>query len=243
MSTTYWIKLYHEILRDPKMARLPDRVWRRAIELFLLAGQIEQDGILPEFEDIAWQLRVEPDGLLEDMRTLERHGLLTETEDGWIVTHFATRQGAASNADRVARYRDKKRHDQYTGNEVVTKRYTEERREEERRVEEEPRANAFTVYQSLIGGTYSPVIVGVINDEIDECERHRLTLTAASPGSDIDGDAWVAQAIIEAHGAGKPYWNYAKKITGRWRTDGYKSEFVYHGPGERIVPKHTEVFS
>ena len=85
MSTTYWIKLYHEILRDPKMARLPDRVWRRAIELFLLAGQIEQDGTLPEFEDIAWQLRVEPDGLLEDMRTLERHGLLTETEDGWIV--------------------------------------------------------------------------------------------------------------------------------------------------------------
>jgi len=117
---------------------------------------------------------------------------------------------------------------------------SEEKRREE---EEEPRANAFTVYQSLIGGTFSQVIAGVINDEIDECERHRLTLTACSPGSDIDGDAWVSQAIIEAHGAGKPYWNYAKKITGRWRTDGYKSEFVYHGPGERIVPKHTEVFS
>jgi len=120
---------------------------------------------------------------------------------------------------------------------------TEEKRGEERRGEGEPaRANAFTVYQELIGGTFGQVIADTVNAEIDACDKHRLALTACSPGSDIDGDAWVAQAIIEAHGAGKPYWNYAKKIVNRWREEGYKSEFVYHGPGEKIVPKHTEVF-
>jgi hypothetical protein len=29
-----WIKLYLEILDDPKMGKLPDWCWRRAIELF-----------------------------------------------------------------------------------------------------------------------------------------------------------------------------------------------------------------
>jgi len=29
MGSPYWIKLYHEILNDPKMGRLPDRLWRR----------------------------------------------------------------------------------------------------------------------------------------------------------------------------------------------------------------------
>ena len=28
----YWIKLYHEILDDPKMGRLSDRTWRRTNE-------------------------------------------------------------------------------------------------------------------------------------------------------------------------------------------------------------------
>ena len=39
MPSKYWIKLYHEVLDDPKMARLPDRLYRRCIEVFLLAGK------------------------------------------------------------------------------------------------------------------------------------------------------------------------------------------------------------
>ncbi len=53
MANNYWIKLYHEILRDPKMARLPDRVWRRTIELFLLAGEIGKNGTIRNTDDIA----------------------------------------------------------------------------------------------------------------------------------------------------------------------------------------------
>lgn len=241
MATTYWIKLYHEILRDPKMARLPDRVWRRAIELFLLAGQIEQDGILPEVADIAWQLRIDENVLAEDLILLEEHGIITATDDGIFVTHFATRQGATSNAARVARYRAKKRQDQYTGNEVVTKRDTnrddnsnedatkrdtEKSREEERRVDvDADRDNAFTVYEQGVG-TLTQIISDRIDNDIDECEAHRKKLRQGSPGSDLDGDAWVASAIIESVASatnGKPNLNYILAVTRRWREEGFQS--------------------
>ena len=56
----YWIKLYHEILDDPKMATLPDRLWRKVIEIFLIAGKLSPDksGQLPETNQIAWLLRM-----------------------------------------------------------------------------------------------------------------------------------------------------------------------------------------
>ena len=44
----YWLKLYIEILDDPKMAVLPDRLWRRIIELFLIAKKLHMNGHLPE---------------------------------------------------------------------------------------------------------------------------------------------------------------------------------------------------
>ena len=54
----FWIKLYLEILDDPKMGLLPDWLWRRAIELFLLAGENGNDGLLQPVTDLAWRLRV-----------------------------------------------------------------------------------------------------------------------------------------------------------------------------------------
>ena len=59
MASRYWIKLYHEILDDPKMGRLPDALFRRAIELFLIAGENGRDGGLPALADIAWRLRAD----------------------------------------------------------------------------------------------------------------------------------------------------------------------------------------
>ena len=36
-----WIKLYVDMLDDPRMGRLPGDIWKRAIELFLVAGESE----------------------------------------------------------------------------------------------------------------------------------------------------------------------------------------------------------
>jgi hypothetical protein len=138
MAATYWIKLYHEILHDPKMGRLPDRLWRRVIEIFLMAGEMSAAGWLPSVEDMAWTLRTNEAELLQDLEALALPGIeITQLVDGrWLVPKFAARQGPVDGAERVQRYRERKRKEEYYGNEpataekqecndAVTKRYTD----------------------------------------------------------------------------------------------------------------------
>ncbi len=113
MASKYWIKLYHEILQDPKMGRLPDNVWRRAIEIFLLAGELDEEGKLPETEEIAWLLRQPVIETFEaELAHLEKVGVLTRLPDGWLVTKFADRQAASTDAERMKEYRKRKREGQ-----------------------------------------------------------------------------------------------------------------------------------
>lgn len=121
----YWIKMYMEILDDPKMATLPDRLWRRTIELFLVAGRTNQGGEIPDTAQIAWMLRMSTDDLSMDLRQIESVGIITRTQTGWMVNNFAKRQAAIGGAERVKAYREREQHAQYTGNENVTKRYTD----------------------------------------------------------------------------------------------------------------------
>lgn len=101
----YWIKLYIELLDDLKMGRLPDHIWRRAVELFLLAGEVDADGLLPPIEDMAWRLRTDPEEVLQTLRTLR--GIVDETPSGWLVRNFKSRQYSESY-ERVKRYRNAK---------------------------------------------------------------------------------------------------------------------------------------
>lgn len=138
----YYIKLYHEMLHDPKVGRLPDRLWRRFVELCLLAGETDQDGALPDIETIAWNLHLTDDELAADLQELEDIGLVTNDGDGHlVVTNFSKRQSRVSSAERVARYRERQAREQYysddepddedetppddDGNDDVTKRYTD----------------------------------------------------------------------------------------------------------------------
>ena len=120
MASKYWIKLYHEILDDPKMGRLSDRLWRRTIEMFLLAGDYDKDGELPPIEDVAWRLRTDNETLQQDVEALQRIGILSVNGSIHLVTNFSERQSAMSGAERVSRFRESKRKDEYYGNEDVT---------------------------------------------------------------------------------------------------------------------------
>jgi hypothetical protein len=77
-----WIKLYLEILDDPKMGQMPDFLWRRAIELFLLAGENGNDGLLQPVSDMAWRLRVKEGDLNNSLRALSQVGVVHETRVG-----------------------------------------------------------------------------------------------------------------------------------------------------------------
>ena len=113
MASKYWIKLYHEIIHDPKMCRLSDRLYRRCIELFLIAGETDDEGFLPNVDDIAWTLRMGKDDLETDMADLASHGILHKDSGRWIVTNFGKRQAPVEAAERMRRMRERKQKRQY----------------------------------------------------------------------------------------------------------------------------------
>ncbi|MCJ7519530.1 MAG: hypothetical protein MUO42_07665 [Anaerolineaceae bacterium] len=145
MASKYWIKLYHEILDDPKMGRLPDALFRRAIEFFLIAGENNREGALPPLADMAWRLRADEARLYAQMEDLEALNILSRGADGcWLVAHFRERQEASPGFERVRRHREtaQKGEDDHPApcNEAVTKRYTDT--DADRDIEPDEKADA-----------------------------------------------------------------------------------------------------
>lgn len=111
MASKYWIKLYHEILDDPKMGLLPDNLWRRAIELFLLAGELDNAGQLPDTKGIAWKLRIPCNETLQNEldNLLQCNILALQSNNTWIVVHFKDRQSEVGVNERVRQFRKRQR--------------------------------------------------------------------------------------------------------------------------------------
>lgn len=114
MAAKPWLKLYTEILEDPKMGRLSDRLFRRVIEIFLLARKNSEDGTLPSLSDMAWSFRIPEDVLLTDLEYLALPGIeiVYEGEDClWHVTNFEERQDieVSASTERVRKFREKRK--------------------------------------------------------------------------------------------------------------------------------------
>lgn len=110
MASKYWIKLYQEILDDPKMGMLPAELWRFTIELFLLAGEIDCNGTLPNVTKIAWRLRYSVSQVETWLDELSKEtGIVTNTKAGWEVTNFAKRQAASDVNERVKHFRERQK--------------------------------------------------------------------------------------------------------------------------------------
>lgn len=131
MPSNYWLKLYHELLHDPKMAQLDSDTWRRCIEMFLFAGEHGTErGYLPSITDMAWTLHTTPEELANDIDQLLGLGILSRNKDGIVyVTQFESRQAPASPAARQKRHRERSHKAQHYGHEPrhahVTTRNTE----------------------------------------------------------------------------------------------------------------------
>jgi DNA-binding transcriptional regulator YhcF (GntR family) len=125
MASKYWIKLYHEILDDHKMGMLPDHLYRRVIEIFLLAGEKDEGGLLPSIEAMSWRLRTKPEELEKDFVELAEKNIVNKRNGNWIVTKFAERQAPMDKAEYMRRKREQEKIDEYYGdvtfgNETVT---------------------------------------------------------------------------------------------------------------------------
>jgi len=99
-----WIKLPVDLLNDPKMGRMSDRLYKLTIELLLIAGKDwGNEGILPPVDHIAWILRLDEARLLDGLTALQKLDIVHEDKAGnWVVTHFAELQ---DTDERVAKYR------------------------------------------------------------------------------------------------------------------------------------------
>ena len=118
MASKYWLKLYHEMQHDPKIIRLSDRLFRRTIQAFLAAGDLDKDGLLPSLEDMSITLRTDPEQLETDFVALSDVGILSLVDTNWTVTKFAERQEPVSSATRMKQYRERKQKQQYYGDDT-----------------------------------------------------------------------------------------------------------------------------
>ena len=109
MTGKYWIKLYHEILYDRKVASLDTHLWRRVREIFLMAGDQNENGYLPPLDDMAWTLRADKEQLETDLNELTRLGILEFKDDRHFVRKFAIRQEPMPKAEYMRRKRDQEK--------------------------------------------------------------------------------------------------------------------------------------
>jgi len=117
-SRTHWIKLYVEMLDDPKVGLLPDSVKWRWVSVLLLAGELNEDGYLPDVNDMAWRLHTNVETLQGEMRTLAGRGLVelrvyVDGNERWFIPAFADRQAPASSTERsrMSRHRGRQNSD------------------------------------------------------------------------------------------------------------------------------------
>ena len=104
-----YIKLPVEILYDARFGTLADDLWRLVMQLYLLAGEADQDGLLPHARDMAWELRIGLGTLQISLHQLCERGLVHQTPQGWVVTGFKESQAAASNTERSRAFRKRRK--------------------------------------------------------------------------------------------------------------------------------------
>jgi len=106
MPSMPWIKLYTEMLDDPKLGRMDDAIKWRFVSLCLLAGECDANGYLVNgdspltVEDIAWRMREAPATIGASMEAMRGAGLLSCEDGAWCVVAFEKRQGRPQSEKR-----------------------------------------------------------------------------------------------------------------------------------------------
>jgi len=196
----YWLKLYTEILDDPKYFRLSDNAKLGMIELMVVAKKANLDGRLPLMCDVSFFTRrsnewweIVYNELLE-IKFLEFHG------DCYVIRKFSERQKPVPATERSRQHRIVKQ----SCNEYATKRDGETEAETDTESEEKQKETAaiYSSYQNNITMLTSKSR-DYINDAIDEYPHQ-----------------WILDAINEAVKYNARNWAYVEKILKNWQTKG-----------------------
>jgi len=124
----YWLKLYTEILDDPKYNRVSDNAKLGMIELMVVAKKVGMDGGLPGINDVAFYTRRTIEWWKPVFDELQEIEYLVVNNDETTIRKFAERQAPVSDAERMKQTRAKKHKEETNNNgantsyEVATKR-------------------------------------------------------------------------------------------------------------------------
>ena len=91
-TKSLWLRLYTEILNDPKVQRLPDSLFRAYINLLCIAKEYSYDGVLPPKKDIAFFLRCPQKTVEKLCDGLQKNELLDAEGDTFIIHGWNNRQ-------------------------------------------------------------------------------------------------------------------------------------------------------
>lgn len=116
--TLPWLRLYTEIIDDPKTGTLSDAAFRTYIELLCLARKRGDDGETGKTsEELDWQLRRNVTVTLQEL--LQKQLVTVNDDETIAIPAFGERQRKSdSSAERVRKYRENKKKE--NGNVTVT---------------------------------------------------------------------------------------------------------------------------
>ena len=116
-----WVKVYTEMLDDPKMAKINDIAKWRFIQLILVAAECDAGGAfvvgddVMTVEEIAWRLRMDKNTLDTDIKILIKAGILSTDGKVLEIPKFADRQGPTQKEKRATwKERQQKRRERVT---------------------------------------------------------------------------------------------------------------------------------
>src|SRR5687768_3126602 len=114
-----WFRLYHDLVDDPKVQKLPGDTFKFWINLLCLASRSPERGLVHlNAGDLAFSLRMDDDTVSAMLDDLVKRELLHQAEDTLEIHNWEGRQyDSDSSADRVRKHREQKKRDgNVTGN-------------------------------------------------------------------------------------------------------------------------------
>ncbi len=250
----FWIKLELKTLHDPIMGQMPNYLWRRVIELLMLAGENGDDGLLQPVIDLAWQLHTSVSDMDNSLRTLAELGVVNETPQGWVVTGFKESQASSTSTQRVQEYRKRigsgtkmkrKRKEDELKDEIEDE--TEDETKDETEEERSPSSSTSVSNSLSFSDSDSDSDSDPVGDEVQEKGAanafavYEANIDALTPmladalRADIAdfSEGWVCDAIQEAVKSNARSLKYVEAILRRWKKDGRGSKKRDRQPQKR----------
>lgn len=104
-----WLRLWTDIIDDPKLRRLTDVEFRHFVFLLALCAECEDGGAISmDDSDICWRLRIDQEKFNETKAKLESLGIIEVRDNSIRFVNWEKRQPAKDDSiERVRRFRER----------------------------------------------------------------------------------------------------------------------------------------